>query len=173
VTADLQSGNWVASRKGCLETKSCDIVRIVKIHADKIEGGPPHALNKRDIRIIIKTVPQEWTKEIKEVRIANSLERISHTFFSRCDGCLTIYSRNRTKERALETVLSALAAISIGVDRGLRGRPRAVRNRLAKITAPYKQQLLPLITSPTWTEAQISLEGFRELKFPFVPNDIE
>jgi hypothetical protein len=146
----------------------------VKIHADKIEEGPPHALSVRDVRLIFKTVPRDWTREIKEVRIANSLKWHSQlTFFSRYDGCFTIYSRNATKEKALAVVLSELAGISMRLDRGLRHRPKAVRNRLAKMTAVFRQQLLPIIASPNPSKAHISLEGFQELRFPFVPNDPE
>ena len=139
----------------------------MKIYADKIEDGQPHALSKRDVRLIIETVPFDWTKEIKEVRIANSLEGHSHTFFSRYDGCLTIYSRIRTKEQALAAVLSELAAISLRLDRGLKYRPKAIRNRLEKMTAPFLQQLAPL------AKGHVSLEGFKELRFPIVPNDTE
>jgi hypothetical protein len=145
----------------------------VKIRADKIEEGPRHALSKRDIRLIFEAVPRDWTKEINEVRIANSLEWHSHTFFSRYDGCLTIYSRNRTKEQALAAVLSELAAISLRLDRGLKYRPKAVRNRLEKMTAPFMQQLLPLVGSPRQSKGHVSLEGFKELRFPCVPNDVE
>jgi len=152
---------------------SCDNFRMVKIHADKIEVGPPHALNNRDVRLIFETVPPDWIKEIKEVRIANSLERRSHTFFARYHGCLTIYSRNRTKAQALAAVLSELAAISMRLDRGLRYRPKAVRNRLEKTTAPFMEQLLPLIAQPPQSKRHVSLEGFHELQFPLVPNDIE
>ena len=152
---------------------SGDILCLVKIRADKIEEGPPHALNPRDVRLIFKTVPPNWTKEIKEVRLANSLEWNSHTFFARYNGCLTIYSRNRTKAQALAAVLSELAAISMRLDRGLRYRPLAVRNRLEKTTAPFLQQLLPLITPPHQTKEHVSLEGFHELQFPLVPNDLE
>jgi hypothetical protein len=152
---------------------SCDNLCPVKIHADKIEGGPPHALSRRDVRLILEMVPQDWTKEIHEVRIANSLERLSHTFFARYDGCLTIYSRNRTKKQALADVLSELAAISMRLDHGLRYRPKAVRDRLAKMTAPFIQQLLPLIVAPHQPEGHGSLEGFKELHFPLVPNDVE
>ena len=186
MTSDLQSDNWIASRKNCLDMKSCDILCLVKIHVDKIEGGPPHVLNRRDVRLIIETVPGDWTKEIKEIRISNSLEWNSHTFFSRYDGSLTIYSRNRTKERVLNAVLSELAAISIGLDRGVRYRPKAVRDRLSKMTAAYKQKLLPLIGPPPQpkvrvalepypkrSEVHVSLEGFHEMRFPFVPNDPE
>jgi hypothetical protein len=143
MTSDLQSDNWIASpRKNCGTTRLCDNFWFVKIHADKIESGPPHALSVRDIRVIIKTVPLDWTREIKEIRISNSLEWHSFTFFSRFDGCLTIVSRNSTKKRALAAVLSELAAISIGFDRGLRYRSKAMRSRLVKMTAALQEQLL-------------------------------
>jgi hypothetical protein len=145
----------------------------VKIHSDKIEEGPPHALSRRDVRLIFETVPRDWTKEIHEVRIANSLEWHSHTFFSRYNGCLTIYSRNKTKKQALGSVLSELAAISLHLDRGLKHRPKAVSDRLAKMTAPLIRQLLPLLAPPHQPKGHVSLEGFKELRFPFVPNDVE
>jgi len=140
----------------------------VKIHADKIEEGPRHALSKRDVRLIFETVPPDWTREINEVRIANSLEWHSRTFFSRYLGRLTIYSRNRTKEQALAAVLSELAAISLRLNLGLKSRPKAVRNRLEKMTAPFMQQLLPLVGSPQQSKGHVSLEGFKELRFPLV-----
>jgi hypothetical protein len=145
----------------------------VKIHADKIEEGPPHALSRRDVRLIFQTVPRDWTEEIHEVRIANSLEWHSRTFFARYDGCLTIYSRNRTKKQALAGVLSELAAISKRLDRGSKYRPKAVRDRLAKMAAPFMQKLLPLIAPPPQPKGHVSLQGFKELRFPLVPNDLE
>ena len=156
-----------------LELNSCAKLRAVKIHSDKIEDGPPHALSRRDIRLIFETVPPNWTKEIKEVRIANGLDWHSHTFFSRYTGCLTIYSRNRTKAQALAAVLSELAASPLRLDRGLRYRPLAVRNRLEKTTAPFMQKLLPLIAPPRQPTGHVSFEGFHELQFPLVPNDNE
>ena len=152
---------------------SCDNLCTVKIHTDKIEAGPPHALSRLDVRLIFETVPPDWTKAIKEVRIANSLDRYSHTFFARYDGCLTIYSRNRTKAQALAAVLSELAAISMHLDRGLKYRSKSVRNRLEKMTAAYLQQLLPLLAPPCQFNGNVGLRGFRELQFPLVPNDIE
>jgi hypothetical protein len=73
---------------------SCDNLWSVNIHVDKIEEGPPHALSRRDVRLIFATVPRDWVKEIREVRIANSLEWRSRTFFARYNGSFTIYSRN-------------------------------------------------------------------------------
>ena len=70
-------------------------------------------------------------------------------------------------------MLAELAAIPIPFDRGLRYRPKAVRDRLAKMTAPFMRQLLPLLAPPTKPNGHVSLEGFKELRFPFVPNDVE
>jgi hypothetical protein len=151
----------------------CDNFWFVKIHADKIESGPPHALSVRDVRLIIETVPLDWTKEIKEIRISNSLEWHSFTFFSRFDGCLTIVSRNRTKRRVLAAALSERAAISIGSDQGLRYRSKAMRSQLSKMTAALQKQLIPLVASPTDLKSHISLAGFKEMHFPLVPNDSE
>lgn len=172
MTTDLQSGSRIISSK-LQEMHSCDNLRVMKIHADKIEEGRPHALNRHDLRLIFKAVPPDWTKEIKEVRLANSLEWHSHTFFARYGGCLTIYSRNRTKAKALADVLCELAAISMRLDRGLKHRPVAVRCRLEKMTAHFMQQLLPLIEPSGQSKGYVSYEGFHELKFPLVPNDIE
>jgi len=145
----------------------------MKIHADKIEGGPPHALTVRDVRLIFSTVPQDWIEEIKEVRIANSLDRYSHTYFSRYHKCLNIYSRDRTKKYVLTAVLSELAAVSLHKDRGLRYRSKALRDQLKKMTAPFLQQLLPLIDIQQQVKAHVSMEGFKEIRFPLVPNDVE
>ena len=145
----------------------------MKIHVDKIEGGPPHALKRRDVRLIFETVPRDWTSEIKEVHISNSLEWRSHTFFSHYTGRLTIYSRKRTKERVLASVLSELAAIPLR-DRGWRYRSKAVRDDLKNAIEPFFERLLLLIapTPPAdLLKQHVSLEGFQELRFPFVPND--
>jgi hypothetical protein len=146
--------------------------RTVKIHEDKIEAGPPHVLCRHDVRLVFKIVPQEWTNEIKEVRISNSLEWHSYPRFTRYDGCLNIYTRNKTKRQALATLLSELAAISLRLDQDLRRRPKSMRGRLDKMTAPYLQQLLPLIVPLRQAKGHVSLEGFQELRFPFVSNDI-
>jgi hypothetical protein len=172
-TPDLQSSNWIISQKYFPEPGPFVILCPVKIHADKIEGGPPHALSVRDVRLIFATVPLDWTAEIKEVRIVNSLERTSRTYFARYDKCLNIYSRNRTIKQALTAVLSELAAISLHNDHGLRYRSKAVRQQLEKIAAPFLQELLPVMATPRKVDLHTSLEGFKEMHFPPVPNDVE
>jgi hypothetical protein len=148
----------------------------MKILADKIENGPPHTLSLRDIRLIFKVVPSDWKNVVKEVHVSNSLEwRGSRAcaFFSRHDGCLTIYSRKVTTEQALHAVLSELAAISLRLDKGLQRRPKAIRDRLSKIIAPLMQTLLPLVNSKSDIQKPVSLEGFRELHFTPFQNDPE
>lgn len=142
----------------------------MKIQVDKIEKGWPHRLDAHEMRLILKTVPPAWTEGIREVRISNSLTS-PRTFFSRYDGCLTVYSRNRGKKQALQEVLCELAAIGAGLDRGLRRRTKGIRARLEKMSDAYVEQLWPcLAPSPI---RHISLEGFKEIHFPLVPNDDE
>ena len=160
------------SRK-LLMVNSCGSLCFVKIHEDKIEGGPPHALRVRDVRLIFATVPRDWTKQIRAVRISNSLEWHSHSYFARYDSCLMIYSRNKTKRQALIDVVSELAAISLGSDHGMRYRPNAIRDREERMAAPYIQRLLPLIAPLPDSKEHVSMEGFKEMQFPFVPNDVE
>jgi hypothetical protein len=146
----------------------------MKILADKIENGPPHNLSLRDLRLIFKVVPLDWKNGVKEVHVSNSLEwrgGLACAFFSRYDGCLTIYSRKVTTEQALHAVLCELAAISLRVDRGLRRRPKAVLDRLSKMIEPLMQTLLPLVDSKSHVQKRVSLEGFRELHFAPFPND--
>ena len=70
-------------------------------------------------------------------------------------------------------MLSEVAAVSMRLDRGLKYRPLAVRSRLEKMTGSFMQQLLPLIAPPRQSMGHVSLEGYHELQFPLVPNDIE
>lgn len=148
----------------------------MKIHVDKIESRPPHALSARTVRLILKAVPPEWTEGIKEVHISNSLEwhgRLACAFFSRYDGCLRIYSRRVTTKEALHAVLSELAAISLRLDRGRSRQPKAVQDRLSKMIVPYMQTFSPPVQPNPEHHEILSLEGFRELHFAPFPNDPE
>jgi hypothetical protein len=147
----------------------------MKIHSDKIESGPPHALSVQNIRVILNAVPPNWTEGIKEVHLSNSLEwrGLACAIFSRYSGCLTIYSRKVTTEVALDSALSELAAISLRLDRGLRRRPKAIRDRLTKMIAPLRHTLLPLVGSKPDIRGHICLDGFRELRFAPFPKESE
>ena len=148
----------------------------MKIQVDKIENGTPHAVSARNVRLILKAVPPTWTEGVKEVHISNSLEwrgGLACVFFSRYDGRLTIYSRKVTRKEALHAMLSELAAISLRLDRGISRRPKAVRDRLSKMVAPFMETFSsPVQPNPKHVEI-ISLEGFRELRFAPFPNDSE
>ena len=148
----------------------------MKIHMDKIEGGPPHALSAKDVRLILKAVPSNWKEGMKEVHISNSLEwRGSRAcaFFSRYDGCMTICCRNASLEEALNAVLSELAAVALRLNLGLWERRKATQTRLNKIIKPLNQALLPQLHSKSHVQKRMNLDGFRELRFAPFPNDAE
>jgi hypothetical protein len=124
----------------------------MKIHADKVDGAPPHSLSVRDVRTILARVPPGWSEGVTEARLANSLEHSSPwAFFSSYHGSLTIYCRGATKRLALVAVLSALAASSLNIKMavGRRRRPsEADRHRLEQFIQPLVEQILPDMTPP-------------------------
>ena len=119
----------------------------VNIHADKIETGPAHALTVRDVKSILRAVPPSWVEGLAEARLSNSLEHYrSYAFFSRYDGCLTIYSRRGTKKQAVLAVLSALVVVSLGLKRGFGGRlSEADRRRVQRLTQPMADEIIAAI----------------------------
>jgi len=117
----------------------------VKIHADKTQPDSPHALNVSDVRRILSAVPPDWIDGISTVRLTNSLAQSPYAFFSRHDGCLTIFSRHCSAKEALSAVLLELAAHSLGIDRkfGI-AQSKAQMRRLLPIIQPYLDELLPI-----------------------------
>ena len=119
----------------------------MKIHADKIEGSPPHGLTVRDVRLILSTVPPEWIEGLVEVRLANGLGPRAYMF--RSEGRLMIYSRGGTKRQILAEVLSALAAPSLNiVNVRARSPSMAEKHRLEQFIEPFVEQILPDLTPP-------------------------
>ena len=137
----------------------------MNIHTDKIESAPPHALLLSDVRRILQAVPPDWIGELTEVRLANSLEYYSpYAFFSRYDGCLTIYSRRGTKKQALLAVLSALAAPSLGIKTAMGRRfSEADKHRIDRLIQPVVEELLPVLTP------QKKLNAWHPVPFPDDP----
>ena len=120
----------------------------MNIHADKIEAGPMHALTVRDVKSILRAIPPAWVEDLTEVRLSNSLEHHrSYAFFSRYDGCLTIYSRRGTKRQAVIAVLSALAANHLGIRlRMARRTSEADRRRIQRVIQPMVDEVMAEIT---------------------------
>ena len=120
----------------------------MKIHADKVEGSPPHGLTVRDVRLILATVPPEWIAGLVEVRLANGPGPRAYLFSS--DGRLTIYSRSGTKRQILVEVLSVLAAPSLNIKSTVSRSPsKAEKHRLEQFIESFVEQILPDMTPPT------------------------
>jgi len=120
----------------------------MKIHADKIEGGPPHGLIVRDVRLILAAVPPEWIEGLVEVRLANGTGPRAYLF--RSDGRLTIYSRSGTKRQILVEVLSVLAAPSLNIKSTVSRSPsKAEAHRLEQFIEPIVERISAEMTPPT------------------------
>jgi hypothetical protein len=120
----------------------------VKIHVDKIEAPPRHALTLEDVKFILKVVPATWIEDLKEVRLSNSREYYRpYAFFSRYNGELCVYSRRGSKEQAVSAVLCALAAPSLGIRLRFRGQAsEADKGRINRIIRPMVEQIMQEIT---------------------------
>ena len=126
----------------------------MRIHADKIEGDPPHGLCVRDIRFILATIPPSWTEGLREVRLANGLlpngmHRLPQAFCHRSVGSLILYTRGGTKREVLVATLSALAASSLNIDITVACSPSvADKRRLSQLVEPLVEEILPEMTPP-------------------------
>ena len=119
----------------------------MKIHADKIESPPSHALSVKSVKCILKSIPSEWTEHISEVRIANSLESAPRVFLNLYDNILTIHSRGATPKRATEMILSELAAVYHGyTTRHWHRLSASEKVQVQKIIQPLIDELLPVVT---------------------------
>jgi hypothetical protein len=119
----------------------------MKIHADKIENGPPHGLCLRDVKLILARVPSGWIEGLTAVRLANGNGPRAYLF--RGDGRLTIYSRGGTKREVLVAVLSALAAPTLNITNVVARSPSGPeQHRLTQFIQPLVDELLPQLSSP-------------------------
>lgn len=123
----------------------------MKIHADKVEAAPGHALTIRDVKFILRAVPPAWVQELTVTRLSNSLDHYrSYAFFSKYDGGLTIYSRRGTKKQAVIAVLSALAAASLGIRLGFgRNTSEAHKRRINRVIQPLVDEIMEEVMPPT------------------------
>ena len=120
----------------------------MKIHADKVEGSPPHGLTVRDVRLILATVPPEWIAGLVEVRLANGTGPRAYLMHS--EGRLIIYSRYSKERQILVAVLSVLAAPSLNIKSTVSRSPsKAEAHRLEQFIEPIVERILAEMTPPT------------------------
>lgn len=118
----------------------------MRIHADRTETNPPHALRVPEVRRILAAVPPDWVDGLSEVHLTNSLKYSAWAFFSRSEGTLTIYSRGSTPAQTLIAILSELAASSLGINtRHRHRRSEAETHRLTQVIQPLVDQILPTL----------------------------
>jgi hypothetical protein len=114
----------------------------MKIIVDKIDAYPRHALTRADVRLILSSVPPAWSEQVKIVRLSSSRSATAVALYAYSDGTLTIASRGCTKESALHSMLTELAAHALGFKRGpfqhLQARYQA---RVESLVSPLMTEL--------------------------------
>ena len=96
----------------------------------------------------MRAVPPTWLEEVAEARLSNSLEHYRpYAFFSRYDGCLTIYSRRGTTKQTVIAVLAALAAAPLGIKLRFGRYPsESDRRRILHVTQRMADEIMTKLT---------------------------
>ena len=120
--------------------------RAVKIIEDKVAVYPPHALCKKDIEMLLATVPDAWTAELDTVRLSNApaYDRGCSPPALLHSRTLTICSRGLAKEVAVTEILRELGCKVLGLQR--RRFRRFSESDLARLT-PLVQPLVDKVVS--------------------------
>lgn len=127
----------------------------MKIHADKIEGNPPHALSIAEVRCVLKAVPAEWIEGISEVHLSNSSQNGPRVFYSQYYGTLVIHSRGCSAELAVAMIMRELASVQLGhATRNWHRISKAERVYLQKVIQPYLDEVLSVVIPKPASESK-------------------
>jgi len=122
----------------------------MKIIADKIDAYPKHALTRADVRMILSSVPPTWAEHVKVVHLSASRSAASLVLYAHADETLTVASRGYTKERAVHSVLSELAAHALGFKRRtFQHLQSRYQSQVESLVAPLMAEILPQLTRKT------------------------
>lgn len=115
----------------------------MKIIIGKFSSEPFHALSKKDVSLLFKLVPNEWSKHVasvilsskilKKTKLAKPLE------FNTTSKQLNIYSRGLLREEIARQVLYELASIAVAQQ-----EQSAVTVELDTIIKPFMDKFLKL-----------------------------
>ena len=122
----------------------------MKIVADKIDEYPRPALTRADVRLIMSSVPSAWSEHVKVVRLSASRSATSLALYAHSGETLTIASRGYTKERALHSVLTELAAHALGFKRRtFQHLQSRYRHQVESLVAPLMASISPQFSRKT------------------------
>jgi hypothetical protein len=121
----------------------------MKIVADKTDEYPGHAISRADVRLIFSSVPAAWSEHVKVVRLSSSRSAASVALYAHSGSgdTLTIASRGQTKESALHSVLSELAAHGLGFKhRTFEHLQARYQSQVESLVGPLMAELLPQLS---------------------------
>lgn len=137
---------------------------IMKISADKTVGSAQHALSITEIKRILKAIPAEWLDGLSRTHLSNSSESAPRAFFDRFHKTLTIHSCGSTPLETLKIILSELATVHLGYTTRHWHRLSATeKSKIKKITQPFVDELLPIVTSKRNRFIQVSTPAFQRV----------
>ena len=136
----------------------------MKIYADKIVGSAQHALSISEVKRILKAIPAEWLDGLSETHLSNSSESGPRAFFNKHDKTFTIHSCGSTPSETLKIILSELAAVHLGyTTRHWHRLSKTEKSRIEKITQPFLDELLHIVTSKQKRFIQVPTPAFQRV----------
>ena len=118
----------------------------MKIILDKIISSPPHALNRREVKFLLDTIPTEWNIKLSVIHLKATLPENSRferpAIYSYLDnGRLNVCSRGLSRDKACQEILRELAIQQFHITMRMIHRLSDTElKRLDKIIAPLVQQ---------------------------------
>ena len=124
----------------------------MKIIVDRIDEHPGHAISRADVRVVLSSVPAEWSEHLKVVRLSSSRSAASMALYAHVSSgdTLTIASRGHTKEKALRCMLAEMAAHALGFKhRTFQHLQARYQTQVESLVAPLMAELLPQLSRKT------------------------
>ena len=88
----------------------------MKIVMGKFSSEPFHALSKKEVSLLLKIVPQEWSKQVSSVVLSSKIFKktklVKPVEYINTTQQLSIYSRGLVREDIARLVLLELASVS-------------------------------------------------------------
>ncbi|WP_166425460.1 hypothetical protein [Paraglaciecola sp. 20A4] len=114
----------------------------MKIVIGKFSNAPFHALSKKDISLLFKLMPSEWTKRVSSVVLSSKIFKktklLNPIEYVATSKQLSIYSRGLVREDIARQVLIELASIAAYSDEPNSGQSTDVDNAIK----PYLDKFL-------------------------------
>jgi hypothetical protein len=88
----------------------------MKFVIGKFSGGALHAIDRRQLALLFKTLPKEWLTDVNKVvlsaKIITNKKKESNVLYDANSQTLTLFSRGEDKDQIVTNILRTLALLN-------------------------------------------------------------